>query len=527
MISSATLAARAAFLIALCFLVDPNLVHAQSIPSPWSSTDVGSPQLAGSSRFSNGTFSIDAAGDDIWNTSDQFHFVYRPVAGDVDIIARVDSFSATHWWAKVGVMIRGSLAADAPHAYALVSSENGVAFQRRLTAGAESASTAGPWVTAPYWVRLVRAGTRVTSYSSRDAMRWDLIESATIALGQTAYVGIAVTSHEPALRASANVSGVSVTLAGADPAPTAPSEPAAPSLASADIGAPAIAGSTSLAAGTYTIRAAGIDLWGTSDQFHYAYTQITGDAEVVARVASLALTNEWARAGVMIRESLAANSRYAMTLTTGSRGHGFQRRIDNGGFSEVGHTGSGTAPVWVKLVRSGSLFQAYRSADGKTWTSMGSDSIPMNATVYVGLAVSSRNRTTPTTAVVDNLRVAGAAAGTQPAPTPVPAPTPTPSPTPVPDASIPPRAVVFAASADHATLVTRYVLEIYSSGATPGSSSPVVTSDLGKPTPAVNGEITVDRSAMFQALAPGNYIATVSAVGTAGSSRSLTASFTR
>src|SRR5829696_5851543 len=162
MISSPTLAARAAFLIALCLLVDRNLLHAQSLPLPWASTDIGGPQLAGSSRFSNGTFIIDAAGEDIWNTSDQFHFVYRPVSGDVDIIARVDSLSATHWWAKVGVMIRGSLAADAPHAYALVSSENGVAFQRRLTSGAESASTAGPWVTAPYWVRLVRAGSRVT-----------------------------------------------------------------------------------------------------------------------------------------------------------------------------------------------------------------------------------------------------------------------------------------------------------------------------------------------------------------------------
>jgi hypothetical protein len=75
--------------------------------------------------------------------------------------------------------------------------------------------------------------------------------------------------------------------------------------------------------------------------------------------------------------------------------------------------------------------------------------------------------------------------------------------------------------------VTRYVLEIYSSGATPGNSSPVVTSDLGKPEVAADGEITVDRSMLFQALLPGDYIATVTAVGDTGSSRSLTASFTR
>ena len=92
---------------------------------------------------------------------------------------------------------------------------------------------------------------------------------------------------------------------------------------------------------------------------------------------------------------------------------------------------------------------------------------------------------------------------------------------------MPLHAVVFEASADHDTLVTRYVLEIYSSGATPGSSSPVVTSDLGKPMVAADGEITVERSALFQALAPGDYIATVTAVGSAGGSRSATASFTR
>jgi hypothetical protein len=71
------------------------------------------------------------------------------------------------------------------------------------------------------------------------------------------------------------------------------------------------------------------------------------------------------------------------------------------------------------------------------------------------------------------------------------------------------------------------VLEIYASAGTPGVSAPVSTSDLGKPAPAANGEITVDRVAFFQALAPGSYIAALTAVGDGGSSRSLTALFTR
>jgi hypothetical protein len=90
-----------------------------------------------------------------------------------------------------------------------------------------------------------------------------------------------------------------------------------------------------------------------------------------------------------------------------------------------------------------------------------------------------------------------------------------------------PRAIVFTASPDHSTLVTTYVLDIYRSGTTPGSSTPVATSDLGKPTPASNGDITVDRATFFQALATGNYIATVTAVGPGGSTRSTAVSFTR
>ncbi|MEO5897230.1 MAG: hypothetical protein ABIS06_16185, partial [Vicinamibacterales bacterium] len=294
-----------------------------------------------------------------------------------------------------------------------------------------------------------------------------------------------------------------------------------------------IAGTTSFNSGTYTIRAGGTDIWDTSDQFHYAYTQVTGDVDLLARVSSLAQSDIWAKAGVMIRESLAANSRHAIAMTTPDRGHGFQRRIDPGGWSEHTQGGDGTAPMWLRLVRSGSQFQAFRSNDGSDWATMGSDTIPMGATVYVGIAVTSHNSSSLTIAVIDNLCVSAGSTGSSgtappPEPLPFPQPLPTPVPTPV-DATTdpPPRAVVFLASADHDTLVTRYLLEIYTNSAAPGVSAPVATSDLGKPRPAANGEITVDRAALFEALASGSYIAAVTAIGDGGSSASLTAAFTR
>jgi chitinase len=92
----------------------------------------------------------------------------------------------------------------------------------------------------------------------------------------------------------------------------------------------------------------------------------------------------------------------------------------------------------------------------------------------------------------------------------------------------PPRYVVFTASADHATTaVSSYLLEIFASGANPATATPLASSNLGKPSPASNGDITVDRATFFSNLAAGSYVATVSAVGPGGTGRSAPITFTR
>ena len=82
------------------------------VPAPWTAADIGAPRWRGSTTYSAGAFTIDASGTDIWGTSDQFRFVYQPISGDVQITARVDSQTVTNEWAKAGVMIRTSLAAN-------------------------------------------------------------------------------------------------------------------------------------------------------------------------------------------------------------------------------------------------------------------------------------------------------------------------------------------------------------------------------------------------------------------------------
>src|SRR3982750_4190854 len=155
-------------------------------------------------------------------------------------------------------MIRASLSASAAQGFSLVSAAAGTAFQRRTAGGGISTGTAGPNLTAPRWVRIARIGTKVSAFTSSDGQKWTLIGTDTIALGATAYVGLATTSHTAKALTTATLSQVVVRPLGVP----------APQLA-ADMGARAIPGTGAFSGGTYTINAAGLDIWNTADQFHF------------------------------------------------------------------------------------------------------------------------------------------------------------------------------------------------------------------------------------------------------------------
>ncbi len=173
----------------------------------------------------------------------------------------------------------------------------------------------------------------------------------------------------------------------------------------ASIGSPAIAGSTALAKGVYTLRGAGTDIYGTHDQFEYAYADITGDTTLTARVTSVQNTHTWAKAGVMIRAGTGANGMFADVVVTPSGIIAFQWRSATGGPAATAIvSGTHFTPQWVKLIRKGNVFTAFHSADGLAWQQIGSAlnlAIPANATA--GLAVTSVNPAKPCTATLDNV----------------------------------------------------------------------------------------------------------------------------
>ena len=171
-----------------------------------------------------------------------------------------------------------------------------------------------------------------------------------------------------------------------------------------NIGNVAIAGGATFGSGTFTLSGSGKDIWSTADAFRYVYQRTSGDVDIRARVIALTHSHDWAKAGIMIRESLQPNAKHAMVVLTPSKGVAFQRRTATGGTSE--HTGStGTIPYWVRLLRVGNTFRAYTSSNGSSWTPIGSASISMPSTVYVGLPVTGTNNNLVCTAKISNVAV--------------------------------------------------------------------------------------------------------------------------
>ncbi|MHC4169979.1 MAG: hypothetical protein ACYSWQ_23770, partial [Planctomycetota bacterium] len=168
-------------------------------------------------------------------------------------------------------------------------------------------------------------------------------------------------------------------------------------------------------AGTFTMTGSGTDITGTADEFHYAYKTLTGPGTIVARVDSVQNTHQWAKAGVMIRDTLDPNSAHATVFVTPGQGVVFEYRI-GAGQNNVGaaaqETGI-TAPHWVKLERDAAgFFTASHSTNGSSWTAI-ENSLPQNiamaSNVYIGLAVTSHDAAATCEAKFSNVTITGAA----------------------------------------------------------------------------------------------------------------------
>jgi hypothetical protein len=159
--------------------------------------------------------------------------------------------------------------------------------------------------------------------------------------------------------------------------------------------------------GIYTVTGCGKDIWGTSDAFRFVSISHDGDLSVVVRVLSQTDTDEWAKAGIMIRSSTAPDAAFAEMVLSPRHGVSFQRRTrDREDMTYGPPFAPASAPVWLKLTRKGDRFSGFYSVDGITWSQVGAEeTVSIPATALVGLVVTSKNTTAASTARFDNAMI--------------------------------------------------------------------------------------------------------------------------
>ncbi|MFJ9905577.1 alpha-N-acetylglucosaminidase TIM-barrel domain-containing protein [Streptomyces sp. NPDC101152] len=139
------------------------------------------------------------------------------------------------------------------------------------------------------------------------------------------------------------------------------------------------------------IEGAGADLWGATNEFGAVYRAGAYRDRTVAEVTVTAqdATGGWARAGLVVRDELAAqgSAGYVNLAVTPSNGCALSWDADGDGrLDSIQLSGSFSAPVRLRLTRSGTSYLGEASTDGVTWTTVGT-ATPSGATAAQDVGV--------------------------------------------------------------------------------------------------------------------------------------------
>lgn len=363
---------------------------------PLTTDPAGSPYSAYSSTpadtgQSGGHVTITDAGKDIWGAGgqhdDEYGTVFRSGAAvdGTSVTARVDNLDKTSGWAKAGVVLRNDLTGNgssAGYAAVVVTPDNGVSFQRDSNADGylDQLTSTAATVGAPVWLRLTRTATRVSASYSTDGSTFTQVGSTVTlpSMATTQDAGVIHTAHSTTA-GSATFSNLQIVTS---PYKAYSSTPAA----------------VSQSGQVTSLTGAGIDVWRSGTQYddEYAAAYQAGAAgtssTVTVRVAGQDKTNSWAKAGLMLRNTIASagsSAGYLALATTPGNGIALSSDSNGDGYLDTNtvKTGSATvAPVWLRLVRSGTSVTGSYSADGATWTTVGTASLTgANSTLDAGM----------------------------------------------------------------------------------------------------------------------------------------------
>jgi hypothetical protein len=164
-----------------------------TLPQGWKNQDIGVVHTPGSAACdASGVFNLTASGWGAWGAQDSLHFAYAALDGDGQIIAHVAKLDAAHGPVVAGVMIRQSLAPDAPMAGACLYPNGQVRLPRRPAGVMPDFKHADDIPQQPQgWVRLTRRGDKLSAFRSTDGKYWQLVESREVPMTRSVLIGVA------------------------------------------------------------------------------------------------------------------------------------------------------------------------------------------------------------------------------------------------------------------------------------------------------------------------------------------------
>jgi hypothetical protein len=177
---------------------------------------------------------------------------------------------------------------------------------------------------------------------------------------------------------------------------------------SADIGAPAHAGSTvfDAATGQYRITGSGANIWGKQDQFQFAWREITGNFTVTATMQFLGKGAEHRKAGIMLRESTDADAAYVDVIMHGSGMPALQWRARKGeGANSFDLPLEEPGAYRIRLVRTGAKMHMYLAREGAEPVRIGNTEVTFTGPVLAGLAVCAHDANASETVVFSDVSI--------------------------------------------------------------------------------------------------------------------------
>jgi hypothetical protein len=174
-------------------------------------SDVGTPSHKGSVIYDapRKEYRVTGGGNNMWDSRDDFFFVWRKVTGDVAITANLKIITGGVPHRKAGLVIRKDLQPGSVYTDAVVHGSGLTALQWREKLDDVTRTIHFP-VDGPTRLRLERRRNVVTLYASKEGGALTEMGNTEVAPFSPMYAGLAVCAHDDAAETTAVFSDVTV-----------------------------------------------------------------------------------------------------------------------------------------------------------------------------------------------------------------------------------------------------------------------------------------------------------------------------